>query len=255
MEILSREFHTEEVIEVMQTDPALIASVLKKCNTAFFSQRGGVTSLKQAIQLLGTSMIMSMVLELTIGENLNKGLQSYGVSASNLQKHSFCTAVCSKELTQFCGILPFTIDTAFTAGLLHDIGKIAIDEVLTAQGVNLAESKESTGKTTLELEHEFIETNHGEVGAMVLEWWKFPEFFCEAIGQHHIPLGRNQLAHLLNIANQCAHSIEVSDKDSTVIKDLPIESLSALAITYHEVEKASQCAQHSIKERYQPLLN
>jgi HD-like signal output (HDOD) protein len=137
MEILSREFHTEEVIEVMQTDPALIASVLKKCNTAFFSQRGGVTSLRQAIQLLGTSMIMSMVLELTVGENLNKGLLNYGISAANLQKHSLCVAVCSNELTKFCGILPFTVDTAFTAGLLHDIGKIVIDDVLTAKGLNI----------------------------------------------------------------------------------------------------------------------
>ena len=107
----------------------------------------------------------------------------------------------------------------------------------------------------VELEQEFLETNHAEVGAMVLEWWKFPDFFCEAIGQHHTPLGRNQLAHLIHIANRCAHSIEIPVEDSTIAKELPIESLSALAITYHEVQEASQSAQHSIKEQYQRLIS
>ena len=87
IQILAEEFHTDEVIDILQTDPALTAAVLKHCNTAFFAQRGGVSSLNQAIQLLGTSIIMNIVLDITIGASMNGGLTKYGIPQSGLRKH------------------------------------------------------------------------------------------------------------------------------------------------------------------------
>ena len=255
IDILAKDFHTSEVIEILQTDPALTAAVLKKCNTAFFSQRGGVTSLNQAIQLLGSSTIMSMVLELTMGANLNLGLENYGIPTSGLRKHSLFAAVAAKELTKYCGILPFTPDTAFTAGLLHDIGKIAVNEVLIAEDIDLTKRSEFSQRSNTELERGLLGTDHAEVGALVLDGWKFPEFFCNAVRQHHVPAADNQLAHLVHIANWCAHSIGLSIGYQTSFGDLTIESLSAVALTETEVKEAIIDTYTVVNKQFKNILS
>lgn len=184
--------------------------------------------MKQAIQLLGTSIIMPMILELTVGGSLNMELKHYGIPTSGLRKHSLCAGITAKELTKYCGILPFTPDTAFTAGLLHDIGKIALNEVLSGSESCLTDKNESLGKSITELERELIGADHAEVGALVLEEWKFPIFFCEAVGQHHLPTISNQLSHLIHIANWCAHSIDLAFGYQSPSDDLYMESISAV---------------------------
>ncbi len=239
MDILATEFHTNEVMEVLNSDPSLTATVLKKCNTAFFSQRGGVTSLNQAIQLLGTSMIMSMVMELTVGVTLDKELKSYGYSAKNLRNHSLLTALISKELTQYCGILPFTADTAFTAGLLHDIGKLVVDDMLSGMDIQHAINDDLSEVLNVEMERHYLDTDHASIGAAILEYWKFPVFFCEAVLQHHAPMIGNQLAHLILVSNWCAHTFGEKSEDPGTADSIPIESLSSVGLTHAVIEETS----------------
>lgn len=252
--ILAQEFHTEEVIDILQTDPALTAAVLKRCNTAFFAQRGGVSSLNQAIQLLGTSTIMNIVLEITIGASLNVGLSKYGIPQSGLRKHSICAAAAAKELTKYCSILPFTPDTAFTAGLLHDIGKIAINEVLSEQEEALKEETLEEDRSNTDRERALIGTDHSEVGALILMKWKFPPFFADAVGEHHNPSPGNQLSHLIHIANWCAHSIGLSFGFQSLSDELSPESLSVMALTETNIEEAIIDTYNEINTKFKSIL-
>jgi putative nucleotidyltransferase with HDIG domain len=254
IEILAQEFHTEDVIHILQTDPALTAAVLKRCNTAFFAQRGGVSSLNQAIQLLGTSTIMNIVLEITIGASMNRGLAKYGIPPSGLRKHSICAAAAARELTKYCSILPFTPDTAFTAGLLHDIGKIAINEVLAEQEAALKDDAPEATQSNIERERSLIGTDHSEVGALILTNWKFPPFFAAAIGEHHDPTLGNPLSHLIHIANWCAHAIGLSFGFQSLSDELSPESLSVMALSETNIEEAIIDTYSEINSKFKNIL-
>lgn len=254
IEILAQEFHTEDVIHILQTDPALTAAVLKRCNTAFFAQRGGVSSLNQAIQLLGTSTIMNIVLEITIGASMNGGLANYGIPPSGLRKHSICAAAAARELTKYCSILPFTPDTAFTAGLLHDIGKIAINEVLAEQEAALKDDAPEATQSNIERERSLIGTDHSEVGALILTNWKFPPFFAAAIGEHHDPTLGNPLSHLIHIANWCAHSIGLSFGFQSLSDELSPESLSVMALSEANIEEAIIDTYSELNSKFKNIL-
>ena len=254
IQILAEEFHTDEVIDILQTDPALTAAVLKRCNTAFFAQRGGVSSLNQAIQLLGTSTIMNIVLEITIGASMNGGLAKYGIPQSGLRKHSICAAAAARELTKYCSILPFTPDTAFTAGLLHDIGKIAINEVLSEKEEALKDDSPEPTQSNTEKERSLIGIDHSEVGALILNKWKFPPFFAAAVGEHHDPTPGNQLSHLIHIANWCAHSIGLSFGFQSLSDELSPESLSVMALSESNVEEAIIDTYNEINSKFKSIL-
>jgi len=254
IEILAQEFHTEDVIHILQTDPALTAAVLKRCNTAFFAQRGGVSSLNQAIQLLGTSTIMNIVLEITIGASMNGGLANYGIPPSGLRKHSICAAAAARELTKYCSILPFTPDTAFTAGLLHDIGKIAINEVLAEQEPALKDDATVATQSNIERERSLLGTDHSQVGALILTNWKFPPFFAAAIGEHHDPSLGNPLSHLIHIANWCAHSIGLSFGFQSLSDELSPESLSVMALSEANIEEAIIDTYSELNSKFKNIL-
>jgi putative nucleotidyltransferase with HDIG domain len=254
IEILAQEFHTEDVIHILQTDPALTAAVLKRCNTAFFAQRGGVSSLNQAIQLLGTSTIMNIVLEITIGASMNGGLANYGIPPSGLRKHSICAAAAARELTKYCSILPFTPDTAFTAGLLHDIGKIAINEVLAEQEAALKDDATVATQSNIERERSLLGTDHSQVGALILTNWKFPPFFAAAIGEHHDPSLGNPLSHLIHIANWCAHSIGLSFGFQSLSDELSPESLSVMALSEANIEEAIIDTYSELNSKFKNIL-
>jgi len=249
--ILGTEYHADDVLDILKSDPALTGSVLKKCNTVYFAQRTGATSMKQAIQLLGSSTIMNMILELTVSQTLDRELTFYAIPRSGLRQHSFFAGMAAQKLTDRCGILPFTSDTAFTAGLLHDIGKIAINEALSSDDFSPNDLNREAGQDGLAYERSLLGTDHAEVGAVILEKWNFPDYFYQGVAEHHQPSIRNKLAHLIHLANWCAHSANDSFGLASTSDQYALESMGTLALEPSDLERSIDQAQKQI-EKYFP---
>ena len=114
----------------------------------------------------------------------------------------------------------------------------------------MCEMDEQSDIQKAERECELVGTDHAEVGALILEWWKFPDFFCEAVHHHHTPSVAGKLAHLVHIADKSAHAVGLSDVNQSHPSELSVESLSALTLTDKVVQEATQETLTIFQQRY-----
>jgi putative nucleotidyltransferase with HDIG domain len=151
---------------------------------------------------LGFQTVRNMVLSSTIDQVL-KGydLSMYNYERGGLGKHSFATAVASQVISK--QLRPGLRDTAFTAGLLHDVGKIILGKYIQDHKNDLLALSESE-IVTREAEKGFFGADHAEVGARIADNWNFPQELTLAIGFHHKPedaKGRPLLAVIVCLAD------------------------------------------------------
>ena len=186
--LMGDEDHTvKDIVRVVECDPALTAHVLKVVNSASFALNRRVDTLETAISFLGDTNIIGIALAASGGEVFNAELAGYDGTRGDLGRHCLWTAIGARELANHTGGLVNT-GLAFTAGLLHDIGKVVISDLLEdgvyemIQGI---ESKELDDFVAAE--QRAIGTDHCEVGRMLAEHWKLPDTLTDAITKHHMP--------------------------------------------------------------------
>ena len=200
----------EEVIDVVKQDAVLTAKVLQRCNAAAEYRTQPVGSVNQAVFLLGYRKIFQMVMSLSFGNTLQRGLPGYALEPGDLWRHSLLTALLSESLAaqSTLTVLP---SIAYTAALVHDIGKTVLDQVLDPQLLEAVRREAESGDTTwLLAEQTVLRTDHSEVGACLLKRWNFPENIIEAVEHHHQPIiaPQPQLSALVHVANGLALDVD-----------------------------------------------
>jgi len=169
---ISSEGDLERVLTVVEQDPVLAAIVLRMVNSAAFALSSEITELSRAVVLLGGAHVRSLALAAAMSA------LSAGPDAATHFEHSFNTA-CTARVIAVSGNVAWE-ETAFAAGILHDIGELVVvalgarqpDEGLAAAG-------------RLALEREWLGTDHTELGAALARRWSIPEVLCEPIDGHH----------------------------------------------------------------------
>ncbi len=188
LELTAKSDHTlAEVMAVARNDAALTARLLKIVNSPIYGLLEPATSLERAVSYLGENLVVSLVLEDTIGSYLTRPLPGYGSGPGDLWKHDLRTAIASKEIALLnrdrC-----PPDVAFTGGLLHDIGKSILSEFLK-DGYQkiLAELAEKEIADFLGGEGELLGIDHAQVGYELAKNWGLPEVMQMVILHHHEP--------------------------------------------------------------------
>jgi putative nucleotidyltransferase with HDIG domain len=197
----------DEAVQVLRQDPAMTAKLLRACNSPALALNEPVASVDQAVLLLGHKQICRMVVAMSLRAPLDMPLPAYAMEGSDLWQHSLMAATAA-ELAVMQGIdLEVDSSTAFTAGLLHDIGKLITSQFLTRQLLINMRHLVAEGRSPIEAEREVLTTDHAEVGAALAYMWRLPNPIVEAIGLHHTPPVRStvRLSALAFCANQIAH--------------------------------------------------
>lgn len=177
------DFRYDDLVEVLSTDPGVVADVLRISNSAFFGVTKQIDSLKQALTLLGIKRIRSLV----IGRYMVKQIGASDVGPIDLSyfwRRSLATGVLSAKF--IANRHPEDRDAAFIAGLLADIGVIIMTRGLGDEYVDIA--KNYTPRSMVDMgamERERFDITHSDVSAMVLEHWKLPEHICQAVAQRY----------------------------------------------------------------------
>jgi hypothetical protein len=114
----------DQLARVIECDPGLTANVLQLANSAYFGWQGGIGSVRDAISRLGTRRIFQMVLCMSVAPLVRRPIRGYDLSADQLWEHSVAVAICAEKLA--AGRRPSCQPHAFTAGLLHDLGKVLL---------------------------------------------------------------------------------------------------------------------------------
>jgi putative nucleotidyltransferase with HDIG domain len=170
-----------------------------------------VSSVDQAVLLLGHSQVLSLVLSLTFGSTMTGALPGYAIEVNGLWRHAFAAATAGEILVNR-GLAPgVDASVAFTAGLLHDIGKLVMAKALS-DGTHAAIQKHMSreGLGSIDAEREVLGTDHAEVGSCLLHIWRLPDPIVEAAANHHRPVLEPgpQLSAITHVANRIAHLAE-----------------------------------------------
>jgi len=185
--VASNDYNVREMAELIGTDVSLSTRCLRVVNSAAFGLRKPVSTIERAVVLLGSKELLGMAVHTGFGDVYSAPLEGYSGESGVLWEHSLRTAVASRITAEAAG-WGDTADIAYTAGLLHDMGKIIIAHYLAGQPDDFLE-KYGVGEETdfVSVESRMLETDHAEVGYMMAERWGFPDPLKAAIRYHHVP--------------------------------------------------------------------
>ena len=239
MELYYADYHNEQIVGIIQIDPALTVKILSVCNSAYYGGREEIGSLDQAISLLGFGKLINLVWKICLGGALQRPLDCYGIPEQGLWQHSVTTAVAAQELCRLHPNPPEPDDVAFTAGLLHDIGKIVVNQALKSDSDKLLELLRKEEHSMTEAERVLQSTDHAQVGGGILEEWNLPSCLVEAVTRHHDPpLDRAALSSIIHLADWCAHTLGASYGYRSLSNRMKMETLDALRFTSKHLEDA-----------------
>jgi putative nucleotidyltransferase with HDIG domain len=198
----------DEIVQVIRYDNVLTAKLLRACNSPYFGLEDPVASVDQAVLMLGHQQILHIVLTLAFGSAMVVPLPGYAVEANELWRHSLITATAAEMVAAEAYDLNVETPVAFTVGLLHDIGKLVMGQALTPEiQAEIRQLIEQQSCSRSEAEKKILGTDHGEIGACLLQSWNLPEEILEAVANHHQPVctPRPKLSVITHIANCLAH--------------------------------------------------
>jgi putative nucleotidyltransferase with HDIG domain len=198
----------DEIVQVIKCDNVLTAKLLRACNSPYFGLDEPVASVDQAVLMLGHQQILHIVLTLAFGSAMVVPLPGYAVEANELWRHSLLTATASEIVAANAFTMNVDAPVAFTVGLLHDIGKLAMSQAITPElQVEIRQLIEQQGCARTEAEKKILGADHGEIGACLLKSWNLPDEIIEAVANHHQPVcePRPRLSVITHLGNCLAH--------------------------------------------------
>jgi putative nucleotidyltransferase with HDIG domain len=195
------------IAEVASGDVGIAAAVLRMANSAILGMRGRVGSISDALRLIGTAQARLVVLTCGVAQAGKKGLPFYCLPAGAFMRHSELTASLSMTVAQRMQ-LP-DIGVAYSAGLLHDIGKVILNG-LAAEGSQGAayeafrQAAMTPGTDLTQCERAYFGTDHAAVGRDLAMLWALPSEIAGAILEHHHAEPSGGLAQCVSLANAAA---------------------------------------------------
>ncbi len=175
----------EQIVEVIRYDQAVTAEVLRLCNSAYVALPRTVHSLGEAMHYLGTTRVLGLVMTLHNGALLSRAQRGYGLEAGDLWRHSVAVALAASSFAQRIEL--GNQNLCFTAGLLHDIGKVVLNECVAGGLAAIREQVTLHQLSFAEAETQVLGCSHEEIGAALGEQWRLPEPILRCIRYHHAP--------------------------------------------------------------------
>jgi putative nucleotidyltransferase with HDIG domain len=170
---------------VISLDPVLVGRVLKLINSAYYGLGQQVTSLVRAIIMLGINTVKNLALSTAVMGNLSSKKDFQGLNMEGFWRHSLCVGVTAKILAKQRGIDTKQMEEYFTAGLLHDIGKIPLNAVLSREYMLTVSAADRERISLFRAEDKILGMNHNAAGAMIVKAWRLEGAVGEVIIHHH----------------------------------------------------------------------
>lgn len=178
----AQEVPLARIHEVLRTDAAFTADVLRLANSPLISTRGAIHSVLHAVMMLGLERVKSLATTLALKSFLSLCASTPSIEAC--WRHNLATAIVCEKLAH-----PFQIDpdAAYTAGLLHDIGRLALLRTSPGPYESIFSSVRGPDFDLLKSERALFGVDHCQTGQWVLEQWEFPKELCAVAALHHTP--------------------------------------------------------------------
>lgn len=223
--LLNREeIDNQAVVDVVRADAVLSAKLLALTNSAYFGSHTAIESVDEALFYLGYEQVHRLALAIGVSGLMNRRAPGYAMDEGEFWRHSLLTARAAELLGETMPHLA-NPSIAYTAGLLHDIGKLVLNQFLAPSSqAAVAQVIEERGSAGLAAERSILGTNHADVGALLLHRWNVPGEIVEAVKNHHTVQtgGDVKLSLIVELADAIAHSV------STTKGNVPPEAVKSL---------------------------
>jgi putative nucleotidyltransferase with HDIG domain len=187
--------------EIMK-DQVLSAKILRLCNSAYIGASRKIASIDQAILYLGSKILIQMVITAQMEGIYGTSEKGYSLCRGGMFHHALATARLSKALASVCRKADPNV--AYTAGLLHDIGKVVLDQYIADVQPLFYRMIMEQGQDSSKLEQKIIGFDHCQAGLLLCENWGLPDVLEDAILFHHAPLtveSNREMVNLIYIAD------------------------------------------------------
>ena len=195
-------YEIKDLTEEIRKDQVISARTLQLCNSVMFASRKKIESLDHALVMLGQHLLLKFVISASLDNFFNQSSKGYSLCKGGIYHHAVGTAVIAEKLADLTGKVEPSM--AYTAGLLHDIGKVVLDQFVNSGFPLFYRQLNEEGKNFSEVEKQVLGTDHTEVGASLALKWSFPESLVETIRHHHNPEDaqqHNELVHIVYLAD------------------------------------------------------
>ena len=208
-----------ELSDLLESDQAIATKVLKLANSAYYGLSGKVSSIRHASSLLGYNALGQLISMVGSASVLGKTLGGYDLDSAGAWRHSLIAASASRILA--ISKNPDLEGDAFSAGLIHDVGKLVLDSYVLDRKDEFERLTEGGRNSMLAAEQHLLGLDHAEIGYEVCQHWNIPETISQAIKYHHDPANSDddQLAYIVFMANAIANMVKaMEDTEGTMAR-------------------------------------
>jgi putative nucleotidyltransferase with HDIG domain len=191
-----------EISEIIGLDQALSAAILQSANSVAMGFSTDCSKLSEAVMRLGFKRLKGMILGIAAVGPFNQSLKGYRFGAGELWNHSIATAVSAEWIAR--ELRYPDPEEAYTAGLLHDMGKLFLDQFVFSDYTRIVDLMLKYKLTLYMAEEQLLGIDHAKVGGIIAEKWNFPVVLVDAIRYHHTPSfarSNQRLPAIVNVAN------------------------------------------------------
>ena len=210
----------DRILNILSMDPSLSATLLRLANSALYAGEGSIQDLRSAVLRLGFDAMANLGTGAAVIKNLRSGPH---LDAVKLWQHSVAVGLTAKGIC-ILAKRHGQAETAFLTGLLHDIGKIALDTCFPEAYTSVIQ-KVAEGAFFVDAEHEVLGMDHAEAGSLLAANWSFPPAIVEVIRVHHNPGPDDFLPNLIHLSDLLVRTrIPMGPADELLVislEDLP----------------------------------
>ncbi len=204
----------KELSSIIAQDPNFSARILKMANSAYYGLPRSVSTLSDAVLMLGNHSIRNIAMLAATKDTLRQKIEGYELRPGELWRHSLMCALASQLLAE--QTFYHDKEVAFVGGLLHDVGKLVLGPYVHDRLPAIRETIAAQGCSFVEAERAVLGFDHAEIGGRIALHWNLPSALVSAISLHHNPVQKECVSPLVALV-YLGNLICFSSADSSAV--------------------------------------
>jgi putative nucleotidyltransferase with HDIG domain len=238
----------EQIVDIIRYDQTVTTRLLRMCNSAYASLARPITSIDEAVRYVGTAELLRLVMAAHTQTLLAPAQSGYGLRPGALWSHSVgvalgCQAVADRLGVQEKGVL-------FTVGLLHDIGKIILNEHVGVEYGRITHLVNQESVSFAEAEQRVLGVTHTEIGELVARRWELPDPIPRCVRYHHepsAPPSPDVLIDAVHVADAACLVFGIGGGDDSQMYRVDQAVLERNGLKTNDIEKLGATVVHELK--------
>ncbi len=230
------DYNIKNLADEVSRDQVIGATVLKHSNSPVIGAKFKIDSIERALVLLGENHLLEIVISASVDAFYGEQEGGYSLMRGGMFLHALCVANIAKVISSFTGRAE--PGTAYTAGLLHDIGKVVLDQYIARSLPQFYKDNSYGNIEIVSLEKKILGTDHQEAGLRLAEKWKLPKNLTDVIVFHHKPeqsSEHSELTHIVYLANIIASTFQAGLQIGSFDRELLPERIKKIGLSTEQL--------------------